>query len=295
MLRSPSACSMSTGGERRANDLSVRRARLESPTPGPTPAERGRGREAWLALVLLGCAANLDTPGGETIAVRGRVIDPESCASTAGCTGVAGMVVRLGADPERVFSQPSASDGTFELRGVPVGYPHDLVVTPDPSALDSVVPTRNPMMIARDQIEDVYNLEVYVMRNDPPSLIATIRAEGIDLALSGGYFGQVVQIEGGNVTAAEGVRAVVAPAPRQVRYVNYFLRFYMDGEPRPPALRDPAATETGLFGAFVVEPEGATDPVAILPLQDGWEYDLVVAPLVPGFVTYALHRGTPAL
>jgi hypothetical protein len=245
----------------------------------------------WVALCisLAGCAANLDTPGGETIAVRGRVVDAESCASSAGCTGMAGMVVSLFADPERVRSQPTALDGTFELRSVPVGYPHDLIVTADATAAEPVAPTINPLAIARDQEEDVFGLELYVLRRDAQSMIASMRAEGVDLVLGGGYFGQVVQVDGGVVTAASGARAIVAPAPRSVRYVNSFPRF-VEGA----ALQSEGATATNNFGAFVAEADGETDPAAFLPVQDGWEYDLIVGPLVPGFVTYGLHRGTPA-
>lgn len=240
------------------------------------------------ALAIGGCAATLNTPGGETISVRGRVVDAESCASAAGCTGVEGMIVSLYADPDRVRSRPTGADGTFELHGVPIGYHHDLIVTPDDSSTALVAPTLNPMVVHRDDADDLFGVELYVLPRDPQSLLEGIRAEGIDLLRGGGYVGQVVRVEGLMVTAADGVGAAVAPAPLSVRFVRRFPRFVTEAT---TVLLEPGTTATGAFGTYVVEPDGPTDPSAFLPVQAGWEYELVVAPMEPGFVTYAVHRG----
>ena len=55
----------------------------------------------------------------------------------------------------------------------------------------------------------------------------------------------------------------------------------------------PTATVTGPFGLFVVPGDGPADTVAIVPTEAGVDYDLVVAPFEPGFVTYAVQRGVP--
>jgi hypothetical protein len=265
----------------------------------PERARRGtcycylRMRCFFLALALVcssGCAATLETPGDATIDVRGRVVDAESCASTAGCRGVAGMIVSLSAAPDRVRSLPTALDGTFELEGVPIGYHHDLLVAPDESSTEPIAPTLNPMAVHRDADADVFGLTLYVLPRDPESLLEGIRAEGIDLLRGGGYVGQAVRVEAAGVTAAEGVSVSVAPAPVSVRYVRRFPRFVAEAS---TVLLEPTATVTGPFGTFVVEPDGAVDPAAFLAQQAGFEFELVVAPMQPGIVTYAVHRGSP--
>jgi hypothetical protein len=144
------------------------------------------------------------------------------------------------------------------------------------------------MMVHRDDDEDLFAVELYVLPRDPDSLLEGIRAEGLDLVRGGGYVGQIVRVEGSIVTAAEGVSAAVAPSPRSVRYVRRFPRFVDEAT---TVLLEPELGATGPFGTFVVEPDGPTDPSAFLPLQEGWEFDLVVAPMLPGIVTYAVHRG----
>jgi hypothetical protein len=214
------------------------------------------------------------------------VVDAESCASAAGCTGVAGAVVTLRADPD-VRSAPTSAEGAFVLSGVPIGYRQDLVVTASDGA--AYAPTSNPMVIEPEDDADRFGITLYAMPRDASSLLEALRAQGIDLVLGGGYVGQVVRVEGSTVTAAEGAHVIVYPSQRSLRFVGVLPRFIPD----EPVLLAPDATTTGAFGMFVVEADGPADPVAFAAYDDAIEYDLVVAPLEPGIVTYAIHRGSP--
>lgn len=245
---------------------------------------------ALLAVVLFaGCAAEIHAPNG-TITLRGRVVDAETCASAAGCTAAPSMIVALRSDPERVRSAPTGADGTFILANVPIGYRHDLLVSAEGGAA-SVAPTLNPMVVAPTDETDRFGVELYVLPRDPGSLLDGLRGEGIDLVLGGGYVGQAVRVEGASVTAAAGARVAMHPPPESLRFVNVIPRFVPD----QPLLLPTDAVSTGPFGLFVAEADGPTDPVAVVPLEDGFLYELVVTPLEPGFVTYAVHRGAPDL
>ncbi len=243
-------------------------------------------RAVWIAFLLVGCAGNVGASEA-TIEVRGRVVDAESCASSAGCTGVASAVVSLRVDPDHVRSAPTGSEGAFVLSGVPIGYWQDLIVTSSDGA--SYAPTANPMVIAPGDDADRFGVTLYAMPRDASSLLEALRSEGIDLVHRGGYVGQVVRVEGTNVTAAHGAHAVAYPSQRSLRYVGVLPRFIPD----EPVLLAPDATATGAFGMFVVEAAGPADPVAFAAYDDAIEYDLVVAPLDPGIVTYGIHRGSP--
>jgi hypothetical protein len=240
-------------------------------------------------MLFAACTGEISAPNG-TISLRGRVVDGETCASTAGCTAVPQMIVALRSDPERIRSAPTGADGTFVLEDVPVGYRHDLIVRAEDGAA-SFAPTLNPRVVAPSDDEDRFGVELYVLPRDPGSLLDGLRAEGIDLVLGGGYVGQAVRVEGSMVTAAAGARIDFHPPPRSLRFVNVIPRFVVD----QPVLLPAEAVATGPFGLFVAEAAGPTDPVAVIPLEDGFLYELVVAPLEPGFVTYAIHRGVADL
>lgn len=244
----------------------------------------------WIGFVcgalLCACAANVGGPSPGPIEVRGRVVDAESCASSAGCTGIEGAIVRLHAQPDGVRSDPTGPDGAFILRGVPTGYRQDLVVTMASGA--AYAPTLNPMVVDPDDEDDLFGVTLYALPRDASSLLEAVRAQGIDLVHGGGYVGQVVRVEGSIVTAAQGAHVEVFPSPRSLRYVGVLPRF-VSGE---PVLLPPDATATGPFGMFVVEAAAAADPVAFAAYDDAIEYDLVVAPLEPGLVSYAIHRGS---
>lgn len=246
---------------------------------------RALARLAVVASLLSACAANTASPAGGAIEVRGRVVDAESCASAAGCTGVAGAVVSLHADPDHVRSEPSGPEGAFVLRGVPTGYHQHLLVSVPGVGF---APTLNPMVVAPDDRADLFGVTIYVMPRDASSLLEALRAEGIDLVLGGGYVGQVLRVNGSTVTAADGAHAEVHPAQRSLRYVGVLPRFV----PGDPVLLPADATATGAFGMFVVEAAGPADPVAFTASDEEIEYDLVVAPLEPGLLIYSIHRGS---
>jgi hypothetical protein len=250
------------------------------------PCDRTSDRmRLLLLLIACGCSGTI---GGtsRTITLRGRVVDVETCASTAGCTGIEGMIVSLAADPDGVRSAPTSDNGTFVLSGVRTGYRQDLVVRPAEGQAHA--PTINPMVITPSDSEDLFGVELYALPRDPQSLLTALRSEGIDLVLGGGYVGQAVRVTE-TVTAADGVQVQVYPPQGAVRYVHVLPRFVST----EPVLEPPTATMTGVFGSFVVPADGPADTVAIVASEAGIEYDLVVAPFEPGFVTYAVQRGVP--
>lgn len=224
-------------------------------------------------------------PPGEGVGVRGRVVDAESCASTSGCLGVEGIVVALRGS-ETLVSEPTGPDGAFALEGVPAGGFAHLIARPVASAA-SWAPTLNPMVVEPDDVEDLFGVELYVLSREPDSLLEALRAEGIDLVLGGGYVGQAVHVIGSRIEAADGVRVHVHPDPASLRFVAVLPRFV----PGEAVLKPPTADTTGPFGIFVAEANGPSELSAVIPIEDGVDYDLVISPIQPGLVTYAIHRG----
>lgn len=249
------------------------------------------GRVAAVQAVVLALVAGCGEPGTLTrgdggrgeVAIRGRVVDAETCASTVGCQGVEGVVVALLSDPTGVRSAPTTAEGAFGIDGVPAGESVDLIAIPQATSAVRYVDTINPA--AADTAEDVYNLDVYAMPRDPDSLLAALDAEGIDLLAMGGYVGQAVAFDGDSWTAADGVAVEVSPPQDTVRYVHVLPR-YVDGE---PALEPAGATATGPFGLFVVPGIGATAVRLTLSSADH-VFDPQITPLRARAVTFALHR-----
>jgi len=200
---------------------------------------------------------------------------------------VVGLTVPDGSGaPERLRSARTGAEGAFELAGVPAAIRADLLLLPQDTAAARYVPTINPMAVRRSDEEDVFGLELYVLPQDPDSLIAGLRSAGIDLETDGGYVGQVVRDEDGALTAAADVQVAHAPPQGVLRFVNVLPRFASDG----PLLRNPDADRTGPFGLFVVPSAGGIqDPVTFAPFAAEREFDTVVTPLVPGLVSYGVH------
>ncbi len=241
---------------------------------------------ALLGLGIAGCSGVVERGGPEgSIAVRGRVVDAESCASTAGCLGVADVVVSVWGEPERPPSAPTGADGAFVLEAPPDRDVH-LLAAPAGSAAE-LAPTLNPMVVRPGDDSDLYGVELAVLSRAPDSLLTALRREGIDLLLGGGYVGQVVRVEGARVEAAAGVRVHVHPAPARLRFVAALPRYLPD----EPLLAPETAETTGPFGIFVAEADRPRELVAVAPFADDVEYDLVVTPLPAGVVGYAVHRG----
>jgi len=244
-------------------------------------------RTAVIAILLVGCGSPDPPVDGETITVRGRVVDAEGCASTTGCRGVEGLVVALASRPDTIRSAPTGVDGTFELADVPAGYRHDLVVTAGAGLEDAFAPTLNPSVLGSDATEDQFGLQVYALPRGPESLLEALRREGYDLVLAGGYVGQTMRVVDGTwVEASEGVSIEVYPAQDEVRYVAVLPRYVPD----EPPLRPRGATSTGAFGLFAFQALAPVDPVAVVPAHATLEHDVVAAPLVPGMVTFGIHR-----
>lgn len=238
-----------------------------------------------VALALAACAP-AGGDGGTTrlpaIEIAGRVVDAETCASVAGCQGVAGVVVAWAGAVDRVRSAPSALDGSFTLDGLPAGVRADLLATPP----GGYAPTLNPAAVGLGD-DDVDDLELFVLPLDEPSLLSAFRREtGSDLVQAGGYVGQALTAGEGGMAALAGAAVVTTPSQGAVRYVNVLPR-YVEGE---PALRPLDAGSTGPFGLFVVPARaGAVDAVLFAPTMAEREIGFVVSPLSPGIVAFGLH------
>ena len=284
-------------------------------TTPPVTIQVGRRRAddatvvlALIATTALGCAgqATATDPVGTTrvpaAVVRGRVVDAESCASTAGCQGIPDLRVAWAAAPDVVHSQPTRADGAFELRTLPRGTAADLVVLP-PAAAGSAdagppssfagdyAPTLNPMVVDGSE-EEIFGLVVYVLSAREDSLLRAYLSEtGMDLVRLGGYVGQVLRRDPTSVQALEGASVTPRPVQGEVRYVNVLPHYVMNEEPFLPS----GAAGTGPFGLFVVPAlGGAQSAVLFAPEASGVTLDYVVTPLRPGWVAFGLHRGDAA-
>lgn len=226
-----------------------------------------------------------------TIALHGRVLDIESCTDQLGCRGVQDVVVALAAAPDAVRSEPTQSDGSFDLKGVPAGSPQDILIIPSDATEATYVSTLNPSVTSRDDADTLYGLELYVLPRGPNTLYDAISSEmGADLAQNGGYVGQVVApaSDGEGLVAASDVRISAYPAPRALRFVNVLPRYQSDTQ----ALLPDTADRTGQFGLFVALGQpGGSDPSVFVPIKEHQTFDLLVAPLLPGIVTFGLHVG----
>jgi hypothetical protein len=217
-----------------------------------------------------------------TITITGRVVDYETCFE--GCVGVADIVVAWGGAPEVVRSSPTGADGAFVLAGVPSGIRSDLLAIPGASVADDYASTLNAMVISRDQVTDVFALQVTILARDPQSIVAAFQAEtGISLDEMGGYIGQVVNASSDAVAGAD-----VAHAPNQgpIRFVDAVPKL----APTEPAFQPPEATTTSIFGIFVLGGSGRlVDPVTFAPGMPAMAYRTIVTPLIPGVVSFGIH------
>ncbi len=252
-------------------------------------------RSAWLPLLVAvactptGGGSGRDSGGPDgagstlpTITVSGRVVDYESCFE--GCVGVAGVVVAWGGAPMVLRSEPSGEDGSFTLAGVPSGIRSDLLAIPEGPASSSFASTLNAMLVTRDQITDVYALQVTILPRDSESIIAAFEAEtGIRLDRDGGYLGQVVNADN---DAVAGVDVALAPSVGTLRYVDAVPRYAPTEAPFKPV----DAPGTSIFGVFVLGGTGALiDPVTFAPGSPPMGYETIVTPLIPGVVSFGVH------
>ena len=225
--------------------------------------------------------------GGTTVpslTVRGRVVNAETCFVSPGCQGVSGVIVAWPGAPDLVRSTPSSAEGAFRLEGIPRGIRLDLLALPQDTAAAGFAATYNPMVAAASAADEVFGLDIYVLPRGSMSLLVGIQNEtGIGLDARGGYIGQVAQGHDAVIAAT----VTVSPAQDPVRFVNVLPRLAMAGE---PALLPEGTAATGGFGTFVVPSAGGMrDPVAFIVAKDGLTFDPVVAPLIPGVVTFGVH------
>lgn len=248
----------------------------------------GAPNAAWAALALLLCGACAGTSVGPPIngdlgvAIRGRVVDFETCLSSAGCTGVAALRVSVLSDSALV-SAPTGPDGAFTLDGVPTGSRVHLIVS-DAGGTGRFLPTLQAGVVALGS-EDVFGIECYALQARG-GLYEALQAEAqLEIAAQGLYLGQVVQITEGKMKALDAVTPTLSP-PATLRFVRDNPRF----SPGQQALFPADRTFTGIFGQFV-----AITPTA----QQLYRVDLAATDLTfepsealigAGYLSIAMHR-----
>ncbi len=245
----------------------------------------------WLGalLALAGCpgTSNPDLVAGpergclKTVQVIGRVVDFESCISSAGCQGVPDLRVALFYD-SAVISDKTRPDGAFVLRGVPNGVRNYLLVSDAGSAGTYLSSLQATPVITKGT--DVFGVELFVLKREG-GLYGAVSAElSVDVGKSLLYFAQVYYLDKG-LKALTGATATTTPVTT-VRYVDCNPR--MKSPPCPKALFDAGRTSTGPFGEFVLV-GGAPGDVAVSVTAPDRSFQPLLAPLGSGYVTIGLH------
>lgn len=253
-------------------------------------------RPALVALLLLaGCpgTSNPDIVGGaergclKTVQVVGRVVDFESCISSAGCQGVPDLRVALFYDSS-VISEKTRPDGAFVLKGVPNGVRNYLLVTDAGSAGTFLSSLQATPVITKGT--DVFGVELFVLKREGGLYAAVGQELSVEAGKSLLYFGQVYHLEKGALKALPGATVATTPATL-VRYVDCNPR--MKSPPCPKALFDESRSSTGPFGEFVLVGKAPGD-IAVAVSSPDRSFTPLLAPLGTGYVTIGLHPAQAA-
>ena len=244
-----------------------------------------------LLLVLSGCpgTSNPDLVAGsergclKTVQIVGRVVDFESCISSAGCQGVPDLRVALFYD-STVISDKTRPDGAFVLKGVPNGVRNYLLVTDAGSAGTFLSSLQATPVITKGT--DVFGVELFVLKREGGLYSAVSSELSVDVGKSLLYFAQVYYLEKGGLKALPGATVATTPVTT-VRYVDCNPR--MKSPPCPQALFDASRTTTGPFGEFVLVGKGAPGDVAVAVTSPDRSFVPLLAPLGSGYVTIGLH------
>ncbi len=242
-----------------------------------------------LAIPLVACPGDTggpthDSSGGKTVSVSGRVVDFESCITTAGCQGVGEMRVALFYDTT-VVSELTAANGAFTLEEVPNGVRTYLLVT-DASGNDRYLSTLQAAPVAT-RGETVFSVETFAISRNK-ALYRSIGNElSADVASKGIYIGQVLDRASDTFKAFQGAKVTVAPTTT-VRY----LKTNLDLDPTgTKAFFPPTRKSTGIFGQFVVLTDSAPQDYAVLADAATKTFTPTFVPIGAGYVTIGLHRG----
>lgn len=240
-----------------------------------------------LALSLPGCPGSSSCPpradgaGARTVLVKGRVVDFETCLTTSGCQGVAGVRVALFFN-NAVFSDPTPQSGAFSLARVPDGARHFLLVTDNTG---QVLPTLQAEPLDTKGT-DLFGIEIFAIKR-AGGLYAGISSEAaVDVNTRAIYIGQVLSIQNGKMKAIADVAISSSPAA-DIRYVNCIPTFSQcAGQTTLFASR----SSTGVFGEFVVIGTSGAKEHTIWGASNEHSFNATTAPLGLGYVTVGLHR-----
>lgn len=243
-----------------------------------------------LALLLSGCPGSGDPVGpsgdactGRTVAIKGRVVDFETCLTQAGCQGLAGVTVSL-LHNSAVASRKTAADGTFSIDAAPDGvrmflYVSDAGGTHAPCLQATPIDTRG---------QDVFGVELFALRQDGGLLPAITGAAKVSLTSDVLYLGQVFRVQNASMKALPDVTVTASPAAK-LRFVRCPPSFSQcKGE---PTLWNAKRTTTGIFGQFLVVGSAPGDHTVLASAKQ-FSFPAVTAPLARGYLTIGVHQGT---
>lgn len=244
-----------------------------------------------LALSLAGCPG--ETSGGArdgggscggTVTVSGRVVDFESCMTSAGCQGIGEMKVALFFDTS-VVSELTAPNGAFSLKNVPDGVRTYLLVS-DGSGNERYLSTLQAEPITT-RGKAVFSIEAFAIARNK----ALYRSIGDELAASvdskGIYFGQVLDKASDTFKAFAGAKVQVAPTAT-IRFIKTNLDLDPTGK---EAFYPTTQQSTGIFGQFVMLGPAAPQDYAIIADSTTKTFTPAYVPVGSGYVTVGLHRG----
>lgn len=243
-----------------------------------------------LSLLLLGgCPGSsdciqADASGVKTVQIKGRVVDFETCLTTSGCQGVAGLRVALFFN-SALFSENTPPNGTFTINGVPDGTRNYLYVT------DA---TQGGIYLSSLQADAVtvqgsgeFGVELFVLKREG-SLYSGISTEaGVDIQTDPLYLGQVFKVDNGAMKAISDVTVRSVP-DAEIRYVNCIPKFQQcQGQPTLFVSRN----STGVFGQFVVIGTSEGEHT-IWGTASNYAVEARTVPLGKGYITIGTHSAT---
>ena len=223
----------------------------------------------------------------QSVQLKGRVVDFESCIAKTGCMGVGGVQVALFYNRQHVTAKTPTS-GAFTLR-VPDGVPVFLFVM-DPGSTYLPTLTASPINTGG---ADIYNVEVFVLKrtgglyegiqqDSPTHLKRTVSIQSDAL-----YLGQVFKVEKGSMKAIDFVTAHSFPTST-IMYVNCNPRFKTNCKGQKTL---GGAKETTIFGQFLAVGKSGKGDYAVWATAKDFNFGPVMAPIGPGYITIGTHKG----
>ena len=265
---------------------------MPSRPPGQTSSPLAPAAALICCALLAACPGTTDVPvsrdsnsGGSEVTIKGRVVDFESCMTTAGCQGVAEMQVALFYNTA-VVSERTAPDGSFTLKGVPNGVRVLLLVNDTEGGRYLSTLQAGPITTSGS---DVFGVELYALEIEGGLYEAIETQLQLDVEDNALYLGQVLELNEDRFKAYPGANVTVSPAAT-LRYVKTNPRF----ENSEVDAFFPASREaTGQFGQFVIAGDPAGRDYAVLVESGDSIFNPILAPMKSGYIAIGLHEASP--